>query len=662
MKFSPHVEKILKNFFSSHSKEKLIGEIDSSISNMEKDLLNFLKSDYSQLVDECSWLEEIKDKISDMKLVNLDVNKIANGLNASFIQSQEEESELDKCRNKIELCQLELRNIEKFLDILMNVRNEIEELGVLKRENDSRKRLIQSNNSKEISNSSERLEVNRSQEKEEMPSGNTNSNESLKSNNSEEIKNGNSSPKNRSETLEEEKTTNMKTDSQTLNFSSQESTKSNSLRNIESRETSFSNKSKNSLSRIIEHYSSNETDESLSKRHNDSVTHYRIAMKLIKMEQLTETISRFFFYNSFKKAYEELKGKFKEILFSDIEELIILDWCSVGQSITLSKNISLFDEINSISLLPKKNRISIFCILEMGLAPDATVYIDKIRRSAFNKFRNEKWAKISSNSKNITDRDSNPSEEINSGSQFDDLLNFYSGAVVLSYILSTKLPSIHNFHSEILEDLPKINNCSVLSIARFRLLLKKLNVNSYSFDSIIENLVFNYINSLFKHPDILKYDKIRIFQNIKKAIHLLRKLTFMMGNFDDIFIHRFDYSFIFILNNSPTQTFFRRVDEINEFSTTLANNEIFKNFKFDYLNEINRSMDKLAEREVEEISVFSNQNSTEEVVKRLIKINQTPSQEFKNKFVAIFEKRASEMYANRSKEDQALILDIIEIK
>lgn len=682
MKFTPHSEKILKDFFTTQKKEKLIGDLDSSISNMENDLLNFLKSDYSQLIDECSWLEEIKEKIADIRLVNLDVNKIANGLNTSFNQNQQEEKELDRCKIKIELCQRELKNIEKFLDLLLDVKTGIEDLENFQIESHSTSDFIPAEIKEEVSSNPDvkqkSLQDSETQNQEHLSS---NSSGSLKDNNLDSnklVSNSDTSnnDKNHSgesevskiledslqENIKTNSDSNTKVNSDNQNLADKNLEISNGSNNIELRENSFSNRSKNSLSKIIEDHSSSSSQTNFAKIRQNNILYYKITKKLANMRHLIESISKFFFYNSFKKSFEEVNDKFKSILFSNIEELLLLDWCSIGHSIKLSKNISLFDEINSFEFLPKKHRISIFCIQEIGLENKAVDFIDKVRKSNFNKIRNNKWALINpelgdkNNSKVLENLDQgrNPGDLL---ALFDDLLNFCSGTIVLSYILSTKLPAIYTFYNEILEDLPKITIFSATSLSRLRLLVKKLNINSYSFDSIIENLVFNYINSLFKHPDILKYDKDKIFRNIQDCIDFINEINMFKGEFDELFIRKLDNSFIFLLNNSPIDSFFARVEEMNEFQSILGNNEIFKNCRFDYLDEIGRSMEKLAEKEVEEISIFSTKNTTEEVVKRLIRINHIPSQDFKNKFVSIFEQKISKIYSNRSKEDQVLILD-----
>ena len=701
MKFSPQGEKILKEFFSTQKKTQLLDEVEESITGMEADLMKILKSDYSQLIDECSWIEEIKEKIKDIRLVNLDVTKIANDLVESLINNQKDESDLERCKERVELCKRELRNIEGFLEMLLEVDlgikdledfnklNQIQDLSISSNRLEDIEQTVSSNESKSIeggNNSKLSESIASSKESGNMkPISNSMKENSISSTKDSNVNSINDSFKSNASSISDSSKSHAssKSDSSKSSSSINDSSKSNASSKSDSSKSSSSNSSqstsketvsssshmtRNSLSRAIESHSSQNENQSFSKRGQNDVAYFRMATKLLKMKTSVDSISKYFFHSNFKGELEALNDRYKSVLFSQIKNLLMLDWASIGSSVKLSKSICVFDEINSLEFLPKKSRVAIFCIVEINLIEAAIKFIDEVRKTNFTKTKNEYWMSINSEMSRLCPSGNQPSnsngtENIKVDESLiqlsDKLLNFYIGTIVLSNILLKYFQGLYTFYPDIFTDLYNLKFYSPSSISRLRNIVIKLKIDNPSFNSAIENLVFKYFDNAFKHPDILKYKKEEIFQNIQKCISFISEINIYKGEFDELFIRKVDDSFIFLLNNTPIDLFFSRVDEINEFNETLGQNEIFQNSKFDYVNEIDRSIQRLCEKEVEDIAVFSKNKTTEEIVKRLIKVNQVPSQAFKNKFSEIFEKKATQMYSSRSKEDQALIINTV---
>lgn len=670
MKFSSLGERVLKEYFSSHNKTEMVSDLDDKIAKMEEGIMNFLKSDYSQLIDECSYLEDLKEKMNDIRLVNTDVSRIANGLSISVKYTAKDESELDKYADRIAICQREMKTIEKFLELMLDVEKLIEKLKSVNENNVKNievncKSNVNKLNSDSRSNSSNfngtsqgqgSIRDSRSsamdQETSQDPRSSTMDQESIRNPRSSSFNQGRHTESNPSDSASHSNAQDQeRTAESQMDIGSQSSI--NSLSNTVSR-LSISNQTSEQLASANSVLSRSNNSKIVSEQSISfenvatSSIHFKITTDLVKMNSLIGSFAKFYFQTGFKNNLENIRNNYKNIVFKDIERLISMNWCAIGANLNIEKSFSICDSITNNEFIPDFAITSLFSIKLIGLEKEATDFINKVRKVSFDIKRSQFWRAM---------QEVNSDQNKNALNSTDDLVYFYIGFMLLSNLVSKHFKKCLTFHCEIFSDLSNLKTCSPSAISKLRKLAQRLSISNAMLDSSIENLVFNYVDSSFKHPDILKYNNEKILQNIKKCINFVNEINQYSGEFNELLTRKIDDSFIFILNNSPIDVYFDRVTEINNFNIELKKNEIFKNAKFDNLKELDRSLMKVAEKEVEDLALFSSKKTTEEIVKRIIEIGSKGTAGFRNKFVEIFESKAPQMYSTRSKEDRAVILD-----
>jgi hypothetical protein len=589
--FSQQGEKLLKEFFTSNKKEKAIFQIEiieKKINSMEKGITSFIASDYSKLIDECSYLDELKEKMRDIRMVNTDVFKIANNLNYNIQNNLKDEEELNRCEERLEMLKRELKQIEEYLEL-----NEM----ILKN-------------------------INR-------------------------ITNGNK----------------------------------DITCDIESDITADDE--------II-------GDSSTISGGDGLGVFYETVKSLLKMKNMLNSFTKYYFQGAFKSNFEFLIEKFKLILFLDIDRLLKIDSTEVGKNYKINEN--MFNE-NHLDLKKEINNIlvTIYCIKRLDLENEIIKKINEKRSEIFEKYQDEHYYLIGTEKRvnsdnngyvkdnNVSNRtsadkkgnikkDVNRTRGVNSKITSDavtenntllsdDIVCFYMGYLLISNWLIKHFKNCKSFYFEIFNDISNLNsensnnfnNSKAENLFKLRhLIYKDLKVKSHLTvaDESFEKFIFNFFDKKFKIPEILNLKKDEILENIEKSIKFLEKINFYKGEFNELFYRKIDDCFIFLLNNTEGEAFFEMVEMIkNEF-----NLEEF-NKKFEYFNEIEKSIEKMAEKEVSSFGEFSKKKNTEEITKRIIEMERYGTKEFRRKFVETLEKKMTEIFGKRSKDDQTVIYD-----
>ncbi|ELA41395.1 uncharacterized protein VICG_01636 [Vittaforma corneae ATCC 50505] len=113
MRFSTENESLLKSFFTSKDKEKVVAIANKRLEAKTNKLLEAMGSEYSTLVDACDILDILWDKVNDLKIINTEVSRLASSLLISVNENKRQEKELAQCHDRISVVQGELLNLEK---------------------------------------------------------------------------------------------------------------------------------------------------------------------------------------------------------------------------------------------------------------------------------------------------------------------------------------------------------------------------------------------------------------------------------------------------------------------------------------------------------------------------------------------------------------------
>ncbi|KAM0681003.1 hypothetical protein GINT2_000786 [Glugoides intestinalis] len=393
----------------------------------------------------------------------------------------------------------------------------------------------------------------------------------------------------------------------------------------------------------------------------DENMYFRIVSNVIKMEGQVTFYEKYYFFGVLVEEINNIKDEFEEIITDNINEFLELDWVSIGREVKVSKGFKIFDEIKAEEkkICTKKVQDTIYSFKKFSyMIPKIVKTINNYRKKIFDTLGEESKPddKGKAGERKKGDESKKPGERKNGD---EDLLCFYIGNMLLSDLLSRNFKSIESFYDIIFIGLSKIQGCSNELVAKVRIIAEKLKISSIELDRAIEMLIYNHFETGFKPAVFMTLTKEEITERIQKSLEFLETINSYENEFDEILAKRIDNSFIYMLNNTPFENFFTRVEETKEiFSSLIHNkNELFQKYPFAFIEEMQNSILKLAERKVEEIRIFSVKGTTKEIVKKILHLKETKCIELKKQILLLIVNGAEEIFEGKSSDDKILFID-----
>lgn len=404
----------------------------------------------------------------------------------------------------------------------------------------------------------------------------------------------------------------------------------------------------------------------------DDNIYFRIVNSIIKMEGQVAFYEKYYFFGVLVEEINNIKDMFEEVITQNIKEFLELDWVSIGREVKVSKDFRIFDEIKAEEkkICNRKVQDTIYSFKKFSyMIPKIVATINSHRKKVFDtlddqckpndevKKTNNENKKKSDDKKKKTNENQGKDDEKQEKND-DDLLCFYIGNMLLSDLLSRNFQSIEPFYDLMFVALPKLKGCSNELVAKVRIIAEKLKISSIELDRAIEMLIYNHFESVFKPVIFVTLTKEEIAERIEKSLEFLETINNYENEFDEILAKRIDNSFIYMLNNTPFENFFTRVEEAKEMFTLIHNkNEVFQEYPFEFVEEMQNSIMKLAERKVAELQKFSTNGSAKEIVKKILSLKETECVDLKKQILQLIVDGAEKIFKGKSSDDKILFVD-----
>lgn len=382
---------------------------------------------------------------------------------------------------------------------------------------------------------------------------------------------------------------------------------------------------------------SNKLIQEIKDLNEEREAYFKITQNILQMENEIKLFKKYYFYGSFLNELNKIKDSFEEILKSNIKQFLGQDWMIIGQNIEINRNFSIFDKIKeeTNNICNKKTLKTLYCLKRLEYA---RLLIEEIileeRKSMFSRVEGHKLETS------------------------DKIINFYIGNILLSHILVKIFKGIENFYTHIFKKISDLKIKDINNISKLRLITNKLGISNTLLDQSIETVVYSYFQNEYSCVEISKLEDKEILKRINDGYSFLKGIDSYENEFDEIFLKKLDDSFIFMMNNTSFDTFFLRLENIKKYISELKSKEDhFKNFRFESVSEMKRSILKVVEKQLIDLKKFSEENSTEEVVKKIISYKNIKNEEYRKFFIEKLEQKIDQIFEKRSKEDKMLFID-----
>lgn len=396
---------------------------------------------------------------------------------------------------------------------------------------------------------------------------------------------------------------------------------------------------KDEVTKLLETLNTNNNEQSTSNDRTES-EYFKIVRDIAQMESQIDLFKNYYFYGIFLEEIGKIKESFELILKKNMKKFLNQDWNEIGKELEITRRFKIFDEIGNKkhNICNEQTRETIYCIRQLKCAiPIIELLVTEERTKMFEE--TEKQGQC------------DPEEA-------DKVVCFYIGNILLSYILSDFLPNVEPFYSHMFVNLSKYSKCKTNLISKLRMLAEKLGVSNSDLDHSIETIVYSYFEDEFNPKTLLKLSNDDISQRIFKGYDFLKSINSYENEFDEVFLKKIDNALLFVLNSTPFEHFFTRLDDVqNIISKLKSKDEHFNDYSFECIDEIQRSVWRLSERQVDDIKAFAKENDNESIVKKIIALRDVKSKDFKVKFVQILTDKVDGTFENKSPEDKALFLD-----
>ncbi|ELA41394.1 uncharacterized protein VICG_01635 [Vittaforma corneae ATCC 50505] len=368
--------------------------------------------------------------------------------------------------------------------------------------------------------------------------------------------------------------------------------------------------------------------------------YFKIVRDITQMEKQIDLFKHYYFYGIFLDEVNKIKENFGLVLKENMRKFLNQNWGEIGKELEISGRFKVFDEIRN-----KKHDICNEHIKETMYCIKQLEYTVSLIELLIVEERTRMFKEI--------EKQTQCSQE-----EADQIVCFYIGNILLSHILSDAFPNVETFYSQMFLNLSRYSICQINLISKLRILTEKLGIFNSDLDHSIETIVYNYFGSEFDPKALFKLSEEDISLKIFKCYDFLKSINSYENEFDEVFLKKIDNSLLFILNSTPFEQFFTRLEDVkNIISKLRLKDEHFNDYSFECIDEIQKSIWKLSEGQANDLQAFAKHNNAEDVVKKILALKEVKNKDFKEKFVQVLADKVDEIFENRSQEDKALFLD-----
>lgn len=115
MKFSYNGDSLLKRVLKAESKEDEIRQLSLSITKLENGLKKSFSSQYSEMIADCSSLDELRETIMQVQAANMKMRSAMEEIQMEKGIAQKEMASLETALERIQIVQREISSVEEFL-------------------------------------------------------------------------------------------------------------------------------------------------------------------------------------------------------------------------------------------------------------------------------------------------------------------------------------------------------------------------------------------------------------------------------------------------------------------------------------------------------------------------------------------------------------------
>jgi len=391
---------------------------------------------------------------------------------------------------------------------------------------------------------------------------------------------------------------------------------------------------------LIEAAEQSETSGSTDDEENISPQkqnrYFNLTQAIMKMDETIGLFKKYYFFGSFYDELRKIKERLETIIRGDIERFLNQNWAALGKRIEITNEFRIFEDVKARrrDICDERTYETIYCIRRLE-------YMEPMIRELIRAKRTEMLALAH---KHCT---TNP----------DNTVCFYIGNILLSHFLAEIFPSLDTFYTQIFASMQSLESCEIGLVSKLRLVAEKLRVSSVELDSTVESIVYKYFERELGYKALFKLTNKEILEKVLKGHTFLTSINSYESEFDGIFLRSVDNAFVHILNELPDELFDRISCIEGVIEKLKSRDPHFKDYTFECMETTRTSVNKMAEKEVGDLKAFAENNSTEEVVKKIISYKEIKNKDFRSKFVEILKEKANKVFEGKSKEDKVLFID-----
>lgn len=391
---------------------------------------------------------------------------------------------------------------------------------------------------------------------------------------------------------------------------------------------------------------------------------YLLVRNIVDVQKSIQGFKKYYFHLNFEAILEKLRSRLKKLVFEAVDRFLQRDFAKVGSELKISKEFQIFDDFKRVrkEILNQELRDALYCAKYLDLTEEVVEHINSERSKTLKAYgielvldsHEEVSHTGSADAPNDEERASPEHARARSG---DEAVQFCIGNVLVSFILSFRLPQVRTFYEDIFNGLKSCKVENALHLSKLRRVAKKLSIQSSTLDSMVEDVVFRYFDRELG-DDTFESD---VKALVTDSIRFLDETNEFPNEFDEILVRKVDDVLTDYLNRATFENMFERQDtsrRIMEFCK--SKRSLFRCHSFAAEQEIEMTNSRQLEKKIEEFREFLDKGKDmRQIAEQIISFKSVPSAVFRKDLANKLIEKAEDLIPNRSEDDKALFVDTV---